>query len=91
VPETIQWLDAAAVQKLTGLPRSTFYDLKARGDFPAPTHLVPGNSRVVLWQRSQVEAWLRARANDGISGVMNPFMRNKSASDISPVVRPWLD
>lgn len=47
-----------AVQELTGLSRSTIYDLMAKGIFPRPVHL---SVRAVAWPESEITAWLESR------------------------------
>ena len=42
----------------TGLPRSSLYDLIAKGQFPAPVRLSVGR---VAWDESAVTAWQRDR------------------------------
>src|SRR3954470_5017416 len=47
-----------AVERATGLPRSTLYDLISRGDFPKQ---VPLTGRSVGWLESEVAAWQSER------------------------------
>jgi prophage regulatory protein len=47
-----------AVQELTGLSRSTIYDLMAKGDFPRPVHLT---AKAVGWPESKIVEWLAQR------------------------------
>lgn len=49
-----------AVQDLTGLSRSTIYDLMARNEFPRPVHLT---RKAVAWPESAIAAWLAQRAS----------------------------
>jgi len=53
-----KYLRCRAVQDLTGLSRSTLYDLMARGEFPRPVHL---SVRAVAWPESEITAWLESR------------------------------
>lgn len=48
-----------AVEEITGLSRSTIYDLMGRGLFPRPVKLT---SKVVGWPEDSVAAWLASRA-----------------------------
>lgn len=48
----------AEVERATGLPRSTIYELMARGHFPKPIRL---GARAVGWLESEITAWQRAR------------------------------
>lgn len=65
---------------LTGLPRTirrhelrlviplsdtTIYDMEVRGEFPRRFYLTP---RSVVWDLSEVEAWLRQRRADSDAG-----------------------
>jgi len=47
-----------AVEKATGLSRSTIYDMMDRGEFPRPIRI---GRRAVAWPESAVVAWLAAR------------------------------
>ena len=51
-------LRRAAVESLTGLARSTLYDLMAKGQFPRPVKLT---GKAVAWPESQIVAWLAQR------------------------------
>ena len=46
------------VENLTGIPRSTIYELAARGDFPKPVKLSP---RISGWPEPDLIAWQRER------------------------------
>lgn len=52
------FLRRAEVQRATGLPTSTLYDLMQRGQFPKPVPLSPGR---VGWIESEVRTWQLAR------------------------------
>ncbi len=47
-----------AVQELTGLSRSTIYDLMAKGAFPRPVRLT---AKAVAWPESAIADWLLNR------------------------------
>ena len=49
------------VEDMTGLGRSTIYDLMAKGQFPRPVKLT---GRAVAWPESEVAAWLESRKAD---------------------------
>ena len=51
-------LRRAAVQDLTGLSRSTIYDLMAKGQFPRPVRLT---GKAVAWPESVIAEWLSQR------------------------------
>lgn len=46
------------VERATGLPRSTIYELIARGTFPKPVRL---SGRSVGWLEGEILAWQKAR------------------------------
>ena len=48
------------VQILTGLPRTTIYNLQAKGEFPQSIKLV-SNGRSMGWQYSDVINWIDSR------------------------------
>lgn len=50
-----------AVEEITGLSRSTIYDLMGRGEFPRPVKL---SARIVAWPESRIDAWLAQRSAD---------------------------
>jgi prophage regulatory protein len=54
----LQFLRQPAVERVTGLPRSSLYWLIAQNDFPRP---VPLGKRAVGWVESEIEDWLRKR------------------------------
>jgi prophage regulatory protein len=47
-----------SVQDMTGLGRSTLYEMMARGDFPKPVRI---GARAVGWRESDIVAWLDSR------------------------------
>lgn len=51
-------LRRSAVEQLTGLSRSTIYDLMAKGAFPRPVRLT---GRAVAWPESAIAEWLAQR------------------------------
>lgn len=52
------YLRRTAVEKLTGLSRSTIYKLMAQGDFPRPVKLT---EKAVAWPESAIVEWLESR------------------------------
>jgi prophage regulatory protein len=48
-----------AVKRVTGLGRSTIYDLMAAGLFPRPVKI--GNGKAVAWSASEIANWQRDR------------------------------
>ena len=51
-------LRRAEVERITGLPRSTLYEMINRGEFPPPVRL---GRRAVGWFEADVLAWLDSR------------------------------
>lgn len=51
-------LRLAAVREITGLARSTLYELIGRGEFPRPVKLT---GKAVGWPETDVVAWLESR------------------------------
>lgn len=49
------------VEALTGLSRSSIYDLMSRGEFPRPIKLT---RRIVAWPESRIKAWLDQRTKE---------------------------
>lgn len=47
-----------AVEDITGLSRSTIYDMMSRGEFPRPVKLT---AKAVGWPEGAVAAWLESR------------------------------
>ena len=48
-----------AVEEITGLSRSTIYDMMGKGQFPRPVKLT---GKAVGWPESAVSAWLNSRS-----------------------------
>ena len=70
MPSTeISILRRRQVEALTGLARSTLYELMTRGTFPRPIHLGP---RAVGWIAHEVNDWLTARVNQTRSSATTP-------------------
>ena len=53
-----RYLRRRAVEQLTGLSRSTIYDLMAKGQFPRPVRLT---AKAVAWPESVIADWLASR------------------------------
>lgn len=49
-----------AVEEITGLSRSTIYDLMAKGLFPKPIKI---STRAVAWPESAIVEWLEGRSS----------------------------
>lgn len=52
-----------AVEQITGLSRSSIYDLISKGDFPKPIKL---SKRAVAWRESDLGDWLERRATETV-------------------------
>ncbi len=52
-----------AVERITGLSRSTIYAMMAEGDFPKPIKL---GKRAVGWRAVDLASWLESRPQDVI-------------------------
>jgi prophage regulatory protein len=57
-PSAEKHLRRRAVEDLTGLSRSTLYDLMAKGAFPRPVKLT---DKAVAWPEGAIVQWLRER------------------------------
>lgn len=55
-----KYLRRPAVEAMTGLSRSTIYNLMSSGDFPRPVRLT---KKAVAWPESVVVDWLKSRAS----------------------------
>jgi prophage regulatory protein len=53
-----RYLRRPSVEQLTGLSRSTIYDLMAKDSFPKPVNLT---CKIVAWPESEIVAWLDGR------------------------------
>lgn len=53
-----KYLRRRAVEEVTGLSRSTIYDLMSKGLFPRPVKLT---GKAVGWPSEAVEGWLKSR------------------------------
>jgi predicted DNA-binding transcriptional regulator AlpA len=62
VLDALQFLRVNDVCRLLRISKPTLWRLRRANAFPEPTELT---YRVIAWRRSEVEAWLRARAGGG--------------------------
>jgi len=53
-----KYLRRPAVEEVTGLSRSTIYEMMDRGEFPRPIRI---GRRAVAWPEGSVLSWLAAR------------------------------
>lgn len=59
--EELAILRLAEVKRLTGLCRSSIYQMMANGNFPRTVSL---GSRAVGWRAGEIRVWLQARTRD---------------------------
>lgn len=57
-PSPSKFLRRTSVQEMTGLSRSTLYDLMAKGTFPRP---IPVGTKAVRWVDTEIHAWMAAK------------------------------
>lgn len=55
---TEKHLRRPAVEAVTGLSRSSIYEMMDRGEFPRPVRI---GKRAVAWPESQISDWLSTR------------------------------
>lgn len=55
---TDTFLRDAKVTEVTGVPRSTRYEMIARGEFPKP---IPLTKQTVAWSAAEIAEWQRQR------------------------------
>jgi prophage regulatory protein len=63
--DTDTFLRDGLVTEITGVPRSTRYEMIAKGEFPRPIRLSP---RIVAWSAAEIAAWQRKRMEERDSG-----------------------
>jgi predicted DNA-binding transcriptional regulator AlpA len=83
IPDSLQFLRVRDVCRLLRISKPTLWRLRRAQDFPDPTDLT---GRVVAWRRSEVEAWLRARARGLQSS--NPARRFRGKPPRSSWISP---
>lgn len=79
LPRTIR---RAELRAMVPLADTTIYEMKRRGDFPRRFALSP---RCVVWDLSEVEAWLAQRRQErqpGPSSVQHPDVRLRRARPV---------
>lgn len=57
-PQPVRFIRLPEVLHLTGVSRSTLYDLIKRGDFPGSVSL---GGKSVAWLSSEIETWMAER------------------------------
>ncbi len=61
------------LREMVPLADSTIYEMEQRGEFPRRFALSP---RCVVWDQSEVEAWLASRRSAPIARAQHPMLRN---------------
>lgn len=56
--QATRYLRRKLVEELTGLSRSTIYDLMSKGQFPRPVKLT---GKAVAWPENDITTWLSNR------------------------------
>ena len=56
--ENERFLRLPDVERMTGLRKSTIYELMTRGEFPGRHAVGP---KIVIWLESEVRAWMAAK------------------------------
>lgn len=57
------------VERRTGLPTSTLYEMLRKGAFPAPVRLTP---RLIAFVESEIDEWIAARIASRRKGEASP-------------------
>jgi len=65
------------LRNIVPLADSTIYDMEQRGEFPRRFALTP---RCVVWDLSEVQAWLAARRSKPIPRAPKPDLKQRRAS-----------
>jgi prophage regulatory protein len=68
-PDEIIFLRLPEVKAVTGLSKSSLYDLIRANNFPAPVRLGP---RTVAWVRSEIKQWAAERVLTSRSTTLHP-------------------
>lgn len=55
---TDRFLRRPEIENLTGLSRSTIYQMIANGEFPKPVRI---GRRAVAWRESTIQSWIESR------------------------------
>ena len=82
-PDEVIFLRLPKVKALTGLSKSSLYDLIRANSFPAPVHLGP---RTVAWVSSEVKQWASDRISMSRTSSLNVGTRRPPQSAVG---EPW--
>ncbi|MNO20173.1 Prophage CP4-57 regulatory protein (AlpA) [compost metagenome] len=58
IPEEVEFIKIAEVRRITGMGTSFIYEQMMKGSFPKQVSLGP---RSVVWVKSEVQAWAKAK------------------------------
>src|SRR5215469_5380141 len=72
------------LREIVPLADSTIYEMEQRGEFPRRFALSP---RCVVWDLSEVEAWLAARRSKPISRAKSPDVRQRRSRPVKVLGR----
>ena len=78
-PENVIFLRLPKVKALTGLSKSSLYELIRAESFPAPIHLGP---RTVAWVSSEVRQWAAERISNSRAALPLPGIRRMPQRDL---------
>lgn len=67
------------LREIVPLADSTIYEMEQRGEFPRRFALSP---RCVVWDLSEVEAWLAARRSTPIARAQSPDVRQRQSRPV---------
>ncbi len=67
------------LREMVPLADSTIYEMEQRGEFPRRFALTP---RCVVWDLSEVEAWLAARRSKPIARAKGPDVKQRRARPV---------
>ncbi|MBY5836314.1 AlpA family phage regulatory protein [Rhizobium leguminosarum] len=67
------------LREIVPLADSTIYEMEQRGEFPRRFALTP---RCVVWDLSEVQAWLAARRSKPISRAPGPDVKQRRARPV---------
>lgn len=67
------------LREMVPLADSTIYEMEQRGEFPRRFALTP---RCVVWDLSEVQAWLAARRSKPISRAPGPDVKQRRARPV---------
>jgi prophage regulatory protein len=76
---TSRTIRRSQLREIVPLADSTIYEMEQRGEFPRRFALTP---RCIVWDLSEVEAWLAARRASPVPRAMNPDVALRKARPV---------